>query len=149
MSDELANARIQVVRDHMRLEIEHDWDGVIATFQHPRYEFNGGATVADGEAAVRAYFASSRTPFPDQGNEVIAIGAGDDCVFVEFWLTGTHLGPLQTPQGVVAPTGKSFRVKMMASFEFAPGSAKIISERPYINAQAINRALGLDRKSVV
>ena len=142
-NEDLAQARIQTVRDHMRLEIEHDWDGVIATFEHPRYEFNGGATVADGEDAVRAYFASSRVPFPDQGNEVIAIGAGDDCVFVEFWLTGTHLGPLQTPQGVVQPTGKSFRVKMMATFEFAPGSAKIISERPYVNALAINRALGL------
>jgi ketosteroid isomerase-like protein len=141
--DELTRARIQTVRDHMRLEIEHDWDGVIATFEHPRYEFNGGATVADGEAAVRAYFASSRTPFPDQGNEVIAIGAGGDCVFVEFWLTGTHLGPLQTPAGVVEATGRTFRVKMMATFEFAPGSAKIISERPYVNAQAINRALGL------
>ena len=141
--DELNRARIQTARDHMRLEIEHDWDAVIATFEHPRYEFNGGATVADGEEAVRAYFASSRVPFPDQGNEIIAIGAGDDCVFVEFWLTGTHLGPLQTPSGVAQPTGKSFRVKMMATFEFAPGSAKIISERPYINAMAINRALGL------
>jgi ketosteroid isomerase-like protein len=142
-NEKLAQARIQTARDHMRLEIEHDWDGVIATFEHPRYEFNGGATVADGEDAVRAYFASSRVPFPDQGNEIIAIGVGDDCVFVEFWLTGTHLGPLQTAQGVVQPTGKSFRVKMMATFEFSPGSAKIISERPYINALAINRALGL------
>jgi hypothetical protein len=142
-NEELAQARIQSVRDHMRLEVEHDWDGVIATFEHPRYEFNGGATVADGEEAVRAYFASSRVPFPDQGNEIIAVGAGDDCVFVEFWLTGTHLGPLQTPHGVVQPTGQSFRVKMMATFEFAPRSAKIISERPYINALAISRALGL------
>ena len=142
-NDDLTERRIKTVRDHMRLEIEHDWDGVIATFQHPRYEFNGGATVADGEAAVRAYFAASRTPFPDQGNEVIAIGAGGDCVFVEFWLTGTHLGPLKTPAGVVPPTGKSFRVKMMATFEFPPGSDKIISERPYINTDAITRALGL------
>jgi hypothetical protein len=142
-NEELAQARIQSVRDHMRLEVEHDWDGVIATFEHPRYEFNGGATVADGEEAVRAYFASSRVPFPDQGNEIIAVGAGDDCVFVEFWLTGTHLGPLQTPHGVVQPTGQSFRVKMMATFEFAPRSAKIISERPYLHALAISRALGL------
>jgi len=143
MSDALTEARIQVVKDHMRLEIEHDWDGVIATFEHPRYEFNGGLSVADGEDAVRAYFASSRTPFPDQGNEIIAIGAGGDCVFVEFWLTGTHLGPLRTPDGVVEATGKAFRVKMMATFEFAPGTAKIVSERPYINPQQIHRALGL------
>jgi hypothetical protein len=141
--DELTHARLQTVRDHMRLEIEHDWDGVIATFEHPRYEFNGGLSVADGEAAVRAYFDSSRTPFPDQGNEIIAIGAGGDCVFVEFWLTGTHLGPLRTAQGVAPPTGRSFRVKMMATFEFAPGSARIVSERPYINGNAIPQALGL------
>lgn len=142
--DELTRARIQTVKDHMRLEIEHDWDAVIATFDRPRYEFNGGRTVADGEEAVRAYFANSRIPFPDQGNEIIAIGAGDECVFVEFWLTGTHLGPLRTPSGVVEPTGKSFRVKMMAAFEFAPGSAKIISERPYTNGPAsITTALGL------
>jgi hypothetical protein len=141
--DELTRARLRTVRDHMRLEVEHDWDGVIATFEHPRYEFNGGLAVADGEAAVRAYFDSSRTPFPDQSNEIIAIGAGGDCVFVEFWLTGTHLGPLRTPQGVVEPTGRSFRVKMMATFEFAPGSAKIISERPYVNGNAIPQALGL------
>jgi hypothetical protein len=100
--------------------------------------------VADGEEAVRAYFANSRTPFPDQGNEIIGIGAGGDCVFVEFWLTGTHLGPLGTPNGVAPPTGRSFRVKMMATFEFAPGSDKIISERPYTNGgQAITTALGL------
>jgi hypothetical protein len=65
-------------------------------------------------------------------------------VFVEFWLTGTHLGPLRTAGGIVEATGKSFRVKMMATFEFAPGSARIISERPYTNGPAsITVALGL------
>ena len=34
--DPLTAARIQTVRDHMRLECEGDWDGVIATFAHPR-----------------------------------------------------------------------------------------------------------------
>ena len=33
--DQLAAARIKLVRDHMRLECEGDWDGVIATFAHP------------------------------------------------------------------------------------------------------------------
>jgi hypothetical protein len=56
--DDLTRSRIQTVKDHMRLEIEHDWDAVIATFDHPRYEFNGGLSVADGEEAVRAYFAN-------------------------------------------------------------------------------------------
>jgi hypothetical protein len=143
MQDDLAAARIQTVRDHMALECVCDWDAVIATFEHPRYEMYGAGTVFDGEAAVRAYFAASRTPFPDQGNEIIAIGAGGDTVLVEFWLTGTHLGPLRLPSGVVQPTGKAFRVRMAASFEFAPDSDKIVCERPYFDQGAVVRALGL------
>jgi hypothetical protein len=129
----------------MELEISHDWDGVIATFDHPRYELLGPGTVFDGEDAVRAYFAASRTPFPDQGNEVIAIAADDatDSVLVEFWLTGTHLGPLQLPSGVVEATGKAFRIRMAASFEFAPGSDKIVCERPYYDQSAVLKALDL------
>ena len=61
--DQLTVARIQTVRDHMRLECEGDWDGVIATFAHPRYELYGAGSVFDGEEAVRGYFAASRVPF--------------------------------------------------------------------------------------
>jgi len=141
--DELSAARIQTVRDHMALEVVHDWDGVIATFEHPRYEMYGSGVVFDGEEQVRAYFAASRTPFPDQGNEIIAIAAAGDTVLVEFWLTGTHLGVLRLGGRTVEPTGKSFRVRMAATFEFAPGSDKIVCERPYFDQGAVIRALGL------
>ena len=143
MSD-LAKRRLDTVRDHMALEVTHDWDAVIATFEHPRYEMYGNGQVFDGEEEVRRYFALSRTPFPDQGNEIISIGMGSaDTVLVEFWLTGTHLGPLKVGDRIVEPTGRSFRVRMMASFEFAPGSDKIVCERPYFDQGAILRALGL------
>jgi len=141
--DDLAARRIQVVRDHMALEVTHDWDAVIATFEHPRYEMHGGGQVFDGEEAVRAYFAASRTPFPDQGNEVIAIAHDGETVLVEFWLTGTHLGPLRTANGVVEPTGKAFKVRMAAGFEFAPGSDRIVCERPYFDQGMVLRALEL------
>jgi len=140
---DLAERRVETVRQHMRLETAHDWDGVIATFQSPRYEMYGGGQVFDGEAAVRGYFAASRIPFPDQGNEIIAIAHVGDIVLVEFWLTGTHLGPLPYGGRTIAPTGKRFRVRMAASFEFAPGSDKIACERPYFDQSAVVRALGL------
>ena len=139
---DLAERRIQTVRDHMALECVSDWDGVIATFAHPRYEMATGA-VFDGEQAVRGYFAASRTPFPDQGNEIIAIAHNGDTVLVEFWLTGTHAGPLRLGDRVIEPTGKSFRIRMAAAFEFAPGGDKIICERPYFDTNAVPRALGL------
>ncbi len=140
MSD-LVSARIKTVRDHMALECECDWDAVIATFAHPRYEMYGSGAVFDGEKAVRGYFAASRTPFPDQGNEIVSIAAGGDTVLVEFWLTGTHLGPLRIGDRTVEPTGRKFRVRMAATFEFAPGSDKIVCERPYFDQGAVLRAL--------
>jgi limonene-1,2-epoxide hydrolase len=140
--DDLEARRIETVRRHMALEITHDWDGVIATFDHPRYEMYGSGAVFDGEAAVRGYFAASRTPFPDQGNEIIAIAADGETVLVEFWLTGTHLGPLKIGDRTLAPTGRSFRVRMAATFEFKPGSDKIVCERPYFDQSAVLKAIG-------
>lgn len=144
MSEGLAARRVQTVKDHMALECAQDWDAVIATFAHPRYELYGTGTVFDGEDAVRGYFTASRVPFPDQGNEIISIAASDDdTVHVEFWLTGTHRGPLRVQGRRIEATGRSFRVRMAATFEFAPGSAKIICERPYFDQSAILAALGI------
>ena len=139
----LVQRRIATVRRHMALEITHDWDGVIATFAHARYELLGPGIVFDGEEQVRHYFTASRVPFPDQANEVIAIAASGDTVLVEFWLTGTHLGPLSLLGRKIAPTGRSFRIRMAASFEFAPDSELIVCERPYYDQSAVLLALGL------
>ncbi len=146
VDDELSAARIATVRKHMALECVGDWDGVIATFAHPRYELYGNGRVFDGEAEVRRYFRSSRTPFPDQANEIIAIAAdpSKNEVLVEFWLTGTHLGPLMLPGRTVAATGRTFRVRMAATFEFAPGADRIVCERPYYDQGAVLRALSID-----
>ena len=141
---DLTQARLKTVRDHMALECECDWDAVIATFEHPRYEMYGTGQVFDGEEAVRGYFDASRTPFPDQANEIISLAAGDNnTVHVEFFLTGTHLGPLNLGSKVVEATGKAFRVRMAATFEFAENSDKIVCERPYFDQTAVLKELGL------
>lgn len=142
--NELAQQRLQTVYDHMALECEGDWDAVIDTFAHPRYEMYGTGTVHDGEQQVRQYFAASRTPFPDQGNEIISIAAGDNnTVHVEFWLTGTHLGPLKIGSKIIDATHKKFKVRMAATFEFAENSNKIICERPYFDQTSVLRALDI------
>lgn len=143
MDETLKAAREQLVRDHMRLEVEGDFDAVLATFEHPRYELYGQGTVFDGADEVMAYFKRSRTPFPDQGNELIALRHAEDAVIVEMWLTGTHLGPLRVAGQVHPPTGRAFKVRMAAIFEFAPGGAKITCERPYFDPTAIWNQLGL------
>jgi hypothetical protein len=47
------------------------------------------------------------------------------------------------PDRVVEPTGKAFRLRMAASFEFASGSDKIACERPYYDQAAVLRAVGV------
>jgi predicted ester cyclase len=141
--DDLSTARLQAVRVHMHREVTQDWDGVIATFSHPRYELWGLGEVIDGEAAVRGYLMAAHKAFPDQSGEVIDLACGDHSVFAEFWLSGTHLGPLQLGDRVAPATGKTFRVRILAAFEFVPGGDKIVCERVYSDQDAIPRALGL------
>lgn len=139
--NDLAEQRIALVAKHMASEITHDFDVTLDTFDHPRYELFGAGQVFDGAEAVMNYFKTSRRAFPDQANEPILLRAMDDAVLAEFWLTGTHQGPIQTPQGELAPTGKKIRVRMAAVFEFAPGGVGIVCERVYFDSATILRQL--------
>lgn len=136
---DLAAARADIVREHMDSENRHDFDTTIGTFAHPRYELIGTGEVFDGEAEVRRYFEDTRTAFPDQRNELVAMYQGVDAVMVELVLTGTHLGKLRG----MPPTGKSFKAEMSAVFAFEPAGTRIICEKVYFDAGTILRQLGL------
>lgn len=138
-SDELQARREAVVRGHMEAENRHDYDTVVGTFAHPRYELMATAQVFDGEDEVRRYFELSRTPFPDQRNELVSLRHADDAVVVELDLLGTHLGPLRG----IEPTGRSFRSRMAALFIFEDGGDGIVCERVYFDAGDVLRQLGL------
>jgi steroid delta-isomerase-like uncharacterized protein len=129
--------REAVVREHMESENHHDFDTTIATFDHPRYEIIATGDVYDGEQEVRRYFAETRTAFPDQRNELIALHHADSAVIAEFDLLGTHLGPLRS----LPPTGRSFRCRMAAFFLFE--GDRITCERVYFDQTTILRQLGI------
>ena len=95
MDLDLRERREAVVREHMESENQHDFETTLGTFEHPRYEIVPTGDVFDGAEAVRGYFEDSRTAFPDQRNELIALHHADDGVIVEFDLKGTHRGPLR------------------------------------------------------
>ena len=133
-----ADAREAVIREHMDSENRLDFDATIATFDHPRYELVGTGQVFDGEEEVRRYYAASRAAFPDQRNEIHSMRlAGDDAVLVEFDLLGTHRGEFAG----FAPTGREFRVRMAAVFEF--DGDRITCERVYFDSLTMLRQLGL------
>ena len=134
---ELRARREAVVREHMESENHHDFETTIGTFAHPRYEIVPTGDVYDGEAEVRRYFAETRTAFPDQRNELIALRQAHDGVIVEFDLLGTHLGPLRS----LPPTGRAFRARVCAFFIFE--GERIVCERVYFDQLSILRQLGI------
>jgi steroid delta-isomerase-like uncharacterized protein len=125
----------------MEAENRLDFDAVIDTFAHPRYELIATGQVHDGEEEVRSYFASTRGAFPDQRNELTAMHSTDDGVLVEFDLLGTHEGEFLG----FAPTGKSFRCPMAALylFEDPDHREKITCERVWFDSLTILSQLGL------
>ena len=132
---EVRAAREAVVREHMDSENRQDFEATMATFSHPRYEIIATDRTFDGLEEVREYFRESRTAFPDQRNEMISLRHADDAVITEFWLLGTHKGPLMG----IEPTGKSFRCRMTAFFLF--DGENLICERVYFDSATILRQL--------
>jgi len=135
--DEVRKHREEIVREHMESENHHDFDTTLGTFEHPRYEIVPTGDVFDGADEVRKYFEDSRTAFPDQRNELIALHHADDGVIVEFDLKGTHKGPLRG----IPPTGKEFTCRTAAFFLFEED--RLVCERVYFDAATIMAQLGL------
>jgi steroid delta-isomerase-like uncharacterized protein len=134
---QLRQRREEIVREHMESENRHAFDATLATFDHPRYELIGTGDVYDGPEEVMAYFDETRTAFPDQRNEVIALHHAEDAVLVEAMLYGTHEGPYRG----LPPTGRSFEMRFMAVFVFEGDS--LVCERVYFDAGTVLRQLGI------
>lgn len=142
-SEPVLRAREKVVLDHFHDEVRQEWDEVLATFPHPHYELIPSMTVHDGGTEVRGYYHDTRVAFPDQDHEIIALRHSADAVIVEFWLLGTHRGPL----GKIPPTGGTHRTRMTAYFVFDEDE-NLVTERVYFDQLTILKQLfaGLDKR---
>jgi steroid delta-isomerase-like uncharacterized protein len=137
VSAKLRRQREEIVVEHMESENRHEFDVTLETFDHPRYELIGTGDVYDGPQEVAAYFEETRTAFPDQRNELIAMHHSDDAVIVEANLYGTHDGPFRG----LPPTGRSFEMRFCALFVFE--EERLVCERVYFDAGTILRQLGI------
>jgi steroid delta-isomerase-like uncharacterized protein len=127
--------RERIVLDHFADETKQNFDAVLATFPHPRYEVIATGDLFDGEPDVRKYYAETRTAFPDQRHEIIQLRHTNDAVIVEFWLLGTHKGPLKG----LPPTGNTFRVRVVAFFIFE--GETLVCERIYFDTMTMLKQL--------
>ncbi|MFD1538867.1 ester cyclase [Nonomuraea guangzhouensis] len=136
----LREAREALVHAHFESEVRQDFDATLATMDHPRYELVGTGETFDGAEAVLAYHRRSRTSFPDLRHDRVRLHHAADAVIAEFELLGTHLGDLFG----IPPTGKTFRVPMVAFFFFDGEDGDLITcERIYFDSASIATQLGI------
>ena len=136
--DSLRQRRLTVLEEHFQSEVDHDWERCLATFKDvPRYEIVATGQVHEGRDEVVAYHRTQRTAFPDQRHENVRMHvAEDDTVIAEFDLLGTSTGEFLG----LPPTGRSFRVAVIAVFSF--DGDRITNERVYLDGASLLRQIG-------
>ena len=135
--DDLRERRLAVIAEHFASEVDQEFDRTLATFNgHPRYEIMATGQVYDGDEEVLAYHRAQRTAFPDQRHENVRAHVADDAVITEFDLLGTNLGEFYG----LPPTGKAFRVPVIAVFFF--DGDRITNERVYLDAASLLTQIG-------
>ncbi len=137
MDDDLRRRRVALVEEHFRTEVTQEFERTLATFNgHPHYEIMPTGQVFDGDDEVMGYYRTTRTAFPDQRHDDVRVHVADDAVITEFDLLGTNLGDFYG----LPPTGKAFRVPVIAVFFFE--GDRITNERVYFDAASLLTQIG-------
>ena len=137
IDDDLRQRRLEIIREHMDTEVTKEFDRTLATFNgHPRYEIMPTGQVFDGDEEVMGYYRMTRTAFADQRHDNVRYHVTEDTMIVEFDLLGTNLGEFYG----LPPTGKAFRVPIIAVFFF--DGDRIINERVYFDSASLVTQIG-------
>jgi steroid delta-isomerase-like uncharacterized protein len=127
--------REATLRALLEAQNRHDIEASVACFAHPRYELVGNQRVYDGASEVTRYYESTFAAFPDITFGLITAHHADEALVVEMWMSGSHLGS----RGDFAATGKRFRCRMAAVFQFKGGA--LVGARIYYDTGTIARQL--------
>jgi predicted ester cyclase len=133
----------------LRAIVERHYANVNAgTLDRERDVFDGGVVTVDpgagqmnGLDAFIGYLGAFRTAMPDARIEGKTFVEQDDTVTVEGIYSGTHTGPLASPQGAVPPTGRRLALPYLELFRIRSG--KITEHRVYYDQMAFLGQLGL------
>jgi steroid delta-isomerase-like uncharacterized protein len=137
VDEALRQRREEVVLEHFASETDQEFERTLATFNgHPHYEIMATGQVFDGDVEVMDYYRTTRTAFPDQRHDNVRFHVAEHSTVAEFDLLGTNLGAFYG----LPPTGRSFRVPVIAVFFF--DGDRIANERVYFDAASLVNQIG-------
>jgi ketosteroid isomerase-like protein len=121
----MATDNEQIVRKAYQIAEDYDLDGWAAAFT-PDGTFTDesiGRTFR-GPEEVPIQVVNYKTAFPDMHRELYNVYVTGNIVVVQLALQGTHLGPLNLPQGTIPATGKRMDAPCCDVFELSDGKIK-------------------------
>ena len=121
---------------------EKNWDQVRASLaQDFVYDEVATHRKTQGIDEVMAVWQGWATALPDSKATFDSTFVSGNTVVLEVTWRGTHKGPLQTPKGAVAATGKRIEIRACQVTEIADGKAK--ATRQYFDMVTLNQQLGI------
>jgi steroid delta-isomerase-like uncharacterized protein len=130
-----AKALIQAYNDK-------NWNAVRASIT-PNFAYDevGTGRKAQGADQVIALWQGWAKAMPDSRGTVNSAVAGGSTVALELTWQGTHNGPLETPNGPLAATGKRFEIRACQVTEMVGDKAK--AQRHYFDMATLLQQLGV------
>jgi len=132
-------ARVAIVEQHIRLENEHDLEGVLATFgDSAQYDDEPWGEHYKGRNGVRLFYEQLMKALPDLEIEVQRRHVTEDTIVVEVMIRGTHLGGWR---GLPA-TGRRVDFPLCGVYTFDVED-RLAGEKIYYDRGTVLRQLGV------
>jgi steroid delta-isomerase-like uncharacterized protein len=133
------SARIAIVEQHIRLENEHDLEGVLRTFgDTARYDDEPWGEHYTGRNGVCQFYGQLMNALPDLEIEVQRRHVTDDAILLEVMIRGTHLGGWR---GLPA-TGRRVEFPLCGVYTF-DADDRLAGEKIYYDRGTVLRQLGV------
>ena len=132
-------ARIALVELHIRLENEHDLEGVLRTFgDTAHYDDEPWGEHYKGRNGVRRFYEQLMKALPDLEIEVQRRHVTDDAIIVEVMIRGTHLGGWRG----LPSTGRRVELPLCGVYTFDADN-RLAGEKIYYDRGTVLRQLGV------
>lgn len=133
---------VTIVRNFFDAFNRHDLDSAVATLT-PDFALEDVASgqTFHGPEGGRQWLQGFLTALPDAHAELTNALVAGDWVFTEHTGTGTHAGPLISPNGEIPPTGRSIELQIAELYQLQED--KIALMRAYYDSATLLRQLGL------
>jgi len=132
-------ARVALVEQHIRLENEHDLEGVLRTFGNSaQYDDEAWGEHYEGGNGVRRFYEQLMKALPDLEIDVRRRHVTDEAILLEVVIRGTHLGGWRG----LPPTGRRVEFPLCGVYTF-DAQDRLAGEKIYYDRGTVLRQLGV------